>query len=256
MRPIKALLFAWAVVLFAAIGFGPELIQSANGGGEPGSGIEGSKHDFRALPGNIGQVGTCTFCHLFKSSPNGDSLVWNHALSHNNFRWDVPETTAGTTYPVFSGQTYSGPTAKCLSCHDGTVAIGHVLADANGNEAILNNTFVTGPSRVVSMTGIMNGNHPVAIPYPYMGIQNFYNGVRTGGGAVPEHWRAEPLPPIRLYHDAGIGQIDAGPIAGRSGIECSSCHDAHNKISLDHPMLLGRLTGSGTDYLCGKCHLK
>ena len=38
------------------------------------------------------------------------------------YKWDDPATTAGTTYATFQGDTYKGPTTKCLSCHDGLIA--------------------------------------------------------------------------------------------------------------------------------------
>ena len=51
----------------------------------------------------------------------------------------------------------------------------------------------------------------------------------------------------------------AGATAGSTGIECSSCHDPHNKQAVDDLFLRGTLTGNTggpTGYICLKCHQK
>ncbi len=99
--------------------------------------------------------------------------------------------------------------------------------------------------------GNMGLNHPVAMPYPWNNAPSTYNGVTTGSGIVLSAWVADPTTNgIRLYHDDGSGNIGVGPVAGLTGIECSSCHDPHNGASVeDEPFLRG--TGAG---ICQKCH--
>ncbi len=107
----------------------------------------------------------------------------------------------------------------------------------------------------------MQGNHPVAMPYPYGGKANKYNGV-TNGLNTPtgdfSQFQTTPVAPVRIYTDVnGDGKvIQAGATAGQSGMECSSCHDPHNKINKDVYFLLGSLSGNDTDYICLKCHIK
>lgn len=220
----------------------------------PGGGIAGTKHDFSVKGGG---VGVCTFCHTphrALSTP----LLWNHKLSVNTFSWDVPATTAGTTFPTFKGDTYKGPTAKCLSCHDGSVAVGDI-AWWNGGVpgAPLDMTKHDTDVYNVGLNGNLAGNHPVAMPFPYNNTGSTYNGVTTGRGAVLTEWQSDPTTlNIRLFHDDGTGNITAGPVLARTGIECSSCHDPHNKASVDTFFLRGRLSGSDTTYLCQKCHIK
>ena len=104
--------------LLPALALVPALARAA-----PGDGIQGTLHDWSGAgaPTFVG-AGLCTFCHT-PHKANSTLLLWNHTLSQNNFSWDVPETTAGTTFPTIAGQTYKGNTAKCLSCHDGSVAV-------------------------------------------------------------------------------------------------------------------------------------
>lgn len=220
----------------------------------PGTGLRGTLHDFSGV--GAPQSGLCTFCHTphrALSTP----LLWNHTLSPNTFQWDVPATTAGTPFPTFKGDTYRGPTAKCLSCHDGSVATGDV-AWWNGAPARLPGERIAPNSGAsVGLGGRLAGNHPVAMPYPYRQSRNTYNGVATGAAIALAEWQSDPTTlNIRLFHDDGAGNIGAGPALFRTGIECSSCHDPHNTAAVDEKFLRGTLGGSGTAYICLKCHIK
>jgi len=223
----------------------------------PGGGIGQSAHNFADY--GDPPSGLCTFCHT-PHKAQVQALLWNHKLSANTFTWSDPTTTAGTVYPSFKGDTYKGGTAKCLSCHDGSVAVGDVGWWAGG-PANLDPTKLTGAFQTASATGSMTGNHPVAMPYPYLGAVNTYNGVKNGPATKLTDWLADPQTVgIALYNDDGSGNISGGAVAGKSGIECSSCHDPHNGSSVqDQYLLLGTLGGSnsGTNgYICLKCHVK
>lgn len=239
---------AMRVIAFAAVA----LMVPALAWAAPGDGILGTKHDFAGK--GSPPSGACTFCH----TPHGGLqtlLLWNHKLSTNTFQWDVPSTTAGTPFPTFKGDTYKGPSAKCLSCHDGTVAIGDVNR-WNGGAATIDNTKVSGVFQIATASGGMAGNHPVTMPYPYQNAANTYNGVKTGAAAYLDEWQATPLDPVRIFNDDGAGNIVAGAVAGKTGIECSSCHDPHNKKSVGDLFLRGTLGGNTTAYICLKCHVK
>lgn len=219
----------------------------------PGAGIAGTPHDFSSKGGG---VGLCTFCHTPHKALS-TLLLWNHTLSTNTFKWDVPATTAGTLFPTFKGDTYKGPTAKCLSCHDGSVAVGDIAWWNEGPPGVLDNTkHGAGDNMNVGFGGNMAGNHPVAMPYPYLGAKNTYNGSITGDGATLGEWQTTPSTPIRIFNDDGLGNITAGAVASKTGIECSSCHDPHNKAAVDDLFLRGNLKGSDTAYICLKCHIK
>lgn len=240
--------------------------------GDPGQGVAATAHDFTGgvmgTP-NAGTVGVCTYCHTPHKAIS-TLLLWNHTLSSSNFSWDVPTTTAGTPFATFVGNTYKGPTTKCLSCHDGTVAVGDIAwfkeaARTVGSTDGVYNTFKLGSdgdtSHVIGATGgvagAMGGNHPVAMPYSFNQAKNTYNSKVGGDGLVLTEWVAQPAAPIRLFND-NAGAISAGAVAGKTGIECSSCHDPHNKAAVDVNFLRGKLTGStqADGYLCVQCHIK
>jgi hypothetical protein len=238
----------------------------------PGAGIAGTVHDFsgRPVPGETFTTGLCTFCHTPHRALQ-TSLLWNHTLSAATYSWtDATSTIAGTKFPTIEGLTYKGPTAKCLSCHDGSVAIGDVAwfgeKPRTGADALDTTKHTFDPTGGVNVgatggvLGSMNGNHPVAMPYPFQRVQNTYNGQQTGGAFTPAEWQTIPFSPIRVFNDDGAGNITAGAVALKTGIECSSCHDPHNRAAVDDLFLRGTIggntAGAGTTYICLKCHIK
>ena len=225
-------------------------------------GISGTDHDFtQGGFQTTTPVGACTICHTPHKAYK-TLLLWNHTLSSNTFSWDVTSTTAGTTFPSFGGNSYSGPTARCLSCHDGSVAVGDIawfMDAAYPSGTGMQTGKITGSHQMATATGGMAGNHPVAMPYPYQQAGNTYNGVTTGAAATLTEWVADPTANgIKMYNDAS-GSVTGGPSSGKTGIECTSCHEPHNGAAAVEDMFLrGKLTGSGqsSGYLCQQCHIK
>jgi len=226
----------------------------------PGAGIERTGHDFSLRSGNSQPVGVCTFCHTPHRALQ-TRLLWNHTLSANTFTWDVATTTGGTNFPTITS-TWQGSSKYCLSCHDGSVAIGDVAwfrqASRTGAAAINATKHDSGPFQIASVTGSMAGNHPVAHPFPFSGVASTYNGTTTGAAAVLSGWQPDPTASgVRLFVETG-GNVAAGTAVGRTGIECSSCHDPHNGTAVvDSYFLRGKISGGSADgYLCLKCHRK
>ncbi len=249
-------------------------------GAAGGTGLVASSHDFVTGTGSSGVkngAGLCTYCHT-PHKAKSTLLLWNHTLSANTFQWDVAATTSGTALPGFAGNAYNGPSAKCLSCHDGSVAIGDVgwfnestpavptgtttSTDGGfkvGQAGTAGNTIPGTTTKMVGASGNLSGNHPVAIPYPLNGAANVYNGSTTGAQLATADFVADPTANnIRLYSDVGGGAIVGKVTPGQTGIECSSCHDPHNKASTDDYFLRGNLTGAtqASGYLCLQCHVK
>lgn len=233
----------------------------------PGTGLATTPHDFTQANNaeTTEDVGLCTFCHTPHRAVS-TLLLWNHVLSSSTFDWDVDSTTGGTPFPTISGANYNGPTAKCLSCHDGTVAIGDVYwfdesgphtgaGTLNPGQHAWPDPFNVGATD--GNAGSMKGNHPVAMPYPLNQVGNTYNGSTTGLAVNTAEFVADPQPGIRLFNDDGSGNITAGSAPGTTGIECSSCHDPHNSVAVSGDFFLrGLPSGNTADYICVKCHIK
>ena len=239
--------------VFFTLSLGGIILGHAYAGGAPGTGIAGTAHDFSGKPAGSAVTGLCTFCHTPHRAIVTPQLQ-NHTLSLLTFRWcDRTRTSNGTPLPTIP-PTHPGPSRICLGCHSGTVTAGDVNW-FNGRSwtgaATLDNVIAR--RRCATPQGCIShphNNHPVALPYPYLGTVSTYNGV-TNNAAVLGKFVPDPtVNGIRLFREEA-GRIVNGPAAGRTGIECSSCHDPHNGRTVQ-----GRFFLRGTRMsLCQKCHV-
>jgi len=283
---------SWKVALGAAL----LVASAATMAYTPGAGITGTPHDWSSTNGttlllwldskgaqttyNTGTpandpvsgkqlttkvtIGQCTKCHT-PHQAKSTNLLWNHTLQAITYKWDDPATTAGTAYATFKGDTYKGPTTKCLSCHDGLLSSTDGMwfnrANTSGSKYVAAPGTLDTGHEVANGTS-MNKTHPVAMPYPVNGATNFYNFTKNGTQIEPTEWVADPMATnkIKLYNDDGAGNMIVGVVPGKSGMECSSCHDVHNGARTKDALLLtGLMSGSNRapgGYICTQCHLK
>jgi hypothetical protein len=235
-----------------------------------GPGIVNSEHDLRTLQ-VAGQTNNqvCIFCHTPHKAAD-QNLIWNHSLGTGNYSFNatgpfgtpgINKTSQGTTLPASTTTFGTGPTKMCMSCHDGSVAIGSLnnIGDGATGSIVTSPSTLNGQStQVASATGGMAGNHPVAIPYPDR-AGAVYNGITSAvtsgfGGAVGSGGWAD----IGSIQTAGI-KLHGGPAAGTWGMECTSCHDAHNNTVATTEGEAGkyflRVSGDNSS-LCLSCHRK
>lgn len=257
----------------AAVGLVAWMLPTSASAAWSGTSIVGSPHDFSLTTNNAGahrdaadtvdmddQI--CIYCHT-PHHANSTLLLWNHTRSSSTFTWtDTSVTTGGTTLPSLNGGTYAGQSVKCLSCHDGTVAVGSVYFDQevfnpNAPTGILmtgtelngaTGKINSGSAFLIGSGGTMDGNHPVAVPYPYNNSLATYNGIGTGSSVNLTEWKATPAN-VKIYKSVGQG----GPSTGDAGIECSSCHDPHKNVTGGDLFLRDVMTQSA---ICLDCHSK
>lgn len=236
-------------------------VQAARSGPDyvPGTGIVDSPHDFSQRLAGETETGACTFCH----TPHRGSrtpLAWNHTLPSTSYTWsDCTVTSGGTPLPAI-GSAWGGPTKFCLSCHDGSVAVGDIGwfdgRSWTGSRAVVNRKEQGDRSQIPKSARDLIGNHPVAAPYPFLQAKNTYNGVTTGTRVRLGDFNPDPTAlGIRLFRNPAGQQVSAGASAGETGIECTSCHGVHNEkgVVVDRPLLRGTNAGDGGN-LCKKCH--
>ncbi len=220
--------------------------------------VDGSKHDFSGRDAGDKRSGVCTFCHTphraIRTNP-----VWNHTLASNVYRWSKLTTNGGTPYPTIT-TSWPGAAPLCLSCHDGSKAIGD-LAWFNGESWVgrpIDDDNHNGDNvQIGTATGDLTNNHPISFPYPFAGAASTYNGVTTASAALSQGWRADPTASgIRLFRQVG-GLVIAGTAVGATGIECASCHDQHDNPANveDDYFLRGSTDARDQNYICTKCHL-
>jgi predicted CXXCH cytochrome family protein len=250
------------LLLTLAFAFAAPFVWGA--AGDPGTGIPATTHDFSGVSiAGVGgrpaaDTGTCTFCHT-PHKASSQALLWNQAANTPAaYTWTNPATTGSTDYATITSATNTGPSVKCLSCHDGSAGVGDI-GWFNAQDPA---TTLPAPGMTADFTigpgGDMDGNHPTSMPFPLAGAANTYNGTTNGAAAAASDWIADPEAlGIRLFNDStGTGTgISAGAVAGTTGIECSSCHDPHNGGSVEDVFFLrGDLGGNAATYICAKCH--
>ncbi|HSP06960.1 MAG TPA: cytochrome c3 family protein, partial [Acidobacteriota bacterium] len=133
----------------------------------------------------------CIFCHTpHNSTPQ--SPLWNKELEPRNYTVYTSPTLKAAPVP----QPF-GPTKLCLSCHDGTIAMGAVVNPTGGIGMTVGNL----PPGSLSDFGLdLSSHHPVSFSY-YDALPN------------PE---LVPTPPS----DLDFGSDDQ--------LHCNTCHDPHN----------------------------
>lgn len=200
--------------------------------------LQGSVHDFTLETGPqadfkgtvSGQPRLCTTCHS-PHNTGSPQLLWNHTLSSNALTFGSNAATlAGTALPT-NIKDWRGTTKNCLSCHDGSVAVGDLI---HGTDWGTNK--ITDPEKIIAPSGNLSGNHPVALPYPYI-TNAVYNAITS---------KANPSTYVSAPTDVKIYEFTAG----EKGVECGSCHEVHRQNTS------GPLLRRGSTNLCLRCHAK
>jgi predicted CXXCH cytochrome family protein len=165
---------------------------------------------------------SCTFCHAPHSGLGGVTPLWNQTLSSQTY---TPYTS--TTYKEQgNAQPTLGVTSSlCLSCHDGTVAVGQTAAygkiTINGT---MNNMDVLGTN--------LSGSHPFSLVLPMKDAPDL---VAT---LAPQGVTADPTGAVKLIN---------------GNIECTSCHNAHVQ-GIDSIAQNFLVRDSSNGQMCLACH--
>lgn len=168
-------------------------------------------------PVRSSQTQVCIFCHAPHNVLVATKPLWNHQLSTQTYNLYTSSTLSATIE-----QPSAGVSKVCLSCHDGTVALGQTVA--NG----LISTTGSMPADDVLGTDLRN-DHPVTfVPL-------------NDGQLVPSLFQTPPI-----AGDSSVKLYD-----GR--VECTSCHNPHTEnLDVVARKFLVRSNQSGA--LCLACH--
>ncbi|HET8540031.1 MAG TPA: cytochrome c3 family protein [Anaeromyxobacter sp.] len=170
--------------------------------------VRGTKHNLAASSGNairaLGVDEVCVFCHTphgaYQSRP-----VWNRDLSYQD---------GASLYALYGSTTLdssvvrpTGASKLCLSCHDGTLAIGSLMnLDAVRNVTVpMQGGVTTMPAGRTRLGTDLRNDHPISM------VPNV--------AADPEIQLPPPGDPVRLREGSTPGQKDT--------VQCTSCHDPH-----------------------------
>ena len=170
----------------------------------------------------VSETRICIFCH---SSHNASSEgpLWNReTTSVGKFRTYERETLKSVS------RQPNGASKLCLSCHDGTIAVGSVHNSTR--KILLEGVNAAGaiPEGRKSNFGMdLTGTHPISIPYQQELAQK--------KGSL--RW-----PPLDM--DKSVATDAAG------FVQCTSCHDPHGSQSPSIPFWKKETFGQ----VCNVCH--
>jgi predicted CXXCH cytochrome family protein len=174
----------------------------------------------------VGQGSGCLYCHAPHSGLASGAALWNQKLST-------------TTYAPYTSSTYhqkgntqapvGSDSNMCLSCHDGTVAVGQTITYG---QLMLNGTM-NGTNLIGAVD--VNNQHPLQPQHPFSLMQPMQDSLDLLSTVV----------------QGKTGDLSVKLINGN--VECTSCHDPHveNKDQVSTTFLVRDNSGGK---LCLACH--
>lgn len=243
------------------------LLAAAEGLAERVSDVRNTKHNLSLTgPGPVKaltETQVCVFCH----TPHGANTettapLWNRALSGATY---TPYTSSSIDADDIAANP-GGSSKLCLSCHDGTLAIGAVNV-ANGQADVTFAMEGTGPGGTMpagpwgEQTGFtrklgvnLTNDHPIS--FTYSDSLALADGELRSPSASPHIGNRAP------------GFKPSAPLE-QNKLECVSCHDPHirdsdpaknikflrlNRFQQAPPA--GSVFSEATDIVCLACHDK
>lgn len=185
--------------------------------------ITSTKHNLSVSgPGAIRsttETQICIFCHApHNSTPSAP--LWNRRDPGSNYLPYSSSTAVAT-----AGQP-NGASLACLSCHDGTIALGDLVSRSTAVPMAGGVTSL--PSGQANLGTDLSDDHPVSFAYT---------------STLPAQHGGELVDPATLV---GKVRLDT---SGR--MQCTACHDPHDNTN--GKFLVMANTASA---LCASCHLK
>ena len=185
--------------------------------------ILGSKHDLSVKGGGdikaASETEVCLFCHTPHRALK-DGPLWSHSMS---LVTDYVPYDSSTIKAVV-GQP-SGASRLCLSCHDGTVALGMVVTRSENIE--MQNSVTTMPAGRSNIGTDLSDDHPVSFKYDTQ-LANDSGELKNPASLIGR---------VRLDHGGEM--------------QCTSCHDPH-----DNQFGAFLVMSNTASILCQSCHAK
>lgn len=189
----------------------------------------------------------CVFCHTPHAATQVNAPLWNKKTSSATYTSYTSASLAAETIYGQLGQP-GGSSKLCLSCHDGTLAVGAVNV-LNGKGSLTNqgtitisNMVNTGAGGTIpvgagAQTGFtrdlgvdLTNDHPISLTYDStvanangeLSVPDASQNIPPGSGSIVAIGspRKRPLLPLEPTGANGAGQI-----------QCATCHDPHIRDS-------------------------
>jgi predicted CXXCH cytochrome family protein len=185
-----------AAFLLFAVGLCP---WAAPRGAQAQDSVVGSLHDLSASgPGRIHALDeeqVCIFCHA-PHNATGQAPLWNRHMPPTHYRiYESSTTDARIDQP-------SGPSKMCLSCHDGSLALGLVASRPPLEPIVMSQrTIPPGPT---NLQHDLSDDHPIGFRYDR---------------ALAFRDRQLKVPDV-VSRELPMGK--------HGEVHCTTCHDPHN----------------------------
>jgi hypothetical protein len=152
---------------------------------------------------SLTETQVCKFCHI----PHNAEVpvpLWGHALSEAQYQ--TPDIRVGDAREP--APQPDGASRLCLSCHDGTVALGDITSEPRAIAMVGGDRLRPGRPGYIGTD--LSGSHPVSFVVPD-GLQ---------GTEEPESdMTLRPLSAIEADADVVLD--------GAGKMQCTTCHDPH-----------------------------
>lgn len=160
----------------------------------------------------------CIFCHTPHNS-NPQAPLWNKSNPGQTYTMYDNSVSSTSDIPASSTQP-DGSSILCLSCHDGTIALGSVAGTVTD---IFDGSGGTMPVGRGLLSIDLSDDHPISF---------IYSTVASADGQFHD----PPLFPVTLD--------------GSGKVQCATCHNAHDNIN-------GKFLVSSNEFsdLCLDCHI-
>jgi cytochrome c551/c552 len=217
------------------------------------AGIVDTKHNLSVTSsGTIkatSETEICVFCHIPHQAKVVGGPLWNRNMPTSNYTMYDSDYLRRLGYPAVAadlGSANNTPGAlsrQCLSCHDGTVAIGSVHK-LRGRDATIDMNVAGGlmPGSEAGFIGTdLSVHHPIGIEYDTAPTRSPDTGTYT------TELKATADSPVKLFEYSGY--------PGKY-LECSSCHDPHKQNGKFLHVDTGANHGQNVVGTCTSCHEK
>jgi len=166
--------------------------------------------------------GSCSYCHAPHSGLASGRALWNQTLTKQVY---TNLYTSPTYHQTGAQPVLGGDSNLCLSCHDGTVAVGQTIVSGQvttSGSMYTNDVFANN----------LQSSHPFSVVLPIKDAPNLVETLASKG------LTADPTGAIKLI---------------RGNIECTSCHNPHvQSKDLVAQNFLVKDSSSGA--MCLACH--
>jgi len=187
-------------------------------------------------PGSIKsttETQVCIFCHT-PHNADPTAPLWNRAAG-SGANYTMPWSATLKAYPSAGAAPQpDGASKLCLTCHDGTIALGSVRSRTSPISVSGGPTFVPGQKGYLGTD--LSGSHPISFVYS--------DGLAVSNNAAGNM----PLRMPSTLNDPDV-KLDS-----QGKIQCTTCHDPHddrNYGGAGVPHFYAKPTWSGT---CLTCH--